>query len=101
MRNLTHTAQLPGGYTATFRWSPSGDKHWTTEWEPSVPSSKSRDLDRVFLDAYATERRRFLSAVATAIGGGVMVIDTDGVLELIAPVRKPQAAPPSRHPSRQ
>jgi hypothetical protein len=90
MHDLTHTAHLPGGYTATFHWAGSGEPHWTTEWEPGVPETKSRERDRAFLDAYAAERRHFLTAVATAIGGGVMVIDTDGVLELIAPTRKPQ-----------
>jgi hypothetical protein len=78
---LEHVAKLPCGYTATFRW----DNGMKVQWEPNVPRFNSRRHQRKFLEAYANARREFMTDVAATIGGGVLVVDTDGAFEVIAP----------------
>jgi hypothetical protein len=50
-----------------------------------VPRINSRRHQRKFLEAYANARREFMTDVAATIGGGVLVVDTDGAFEVIAP----------------
>jgi hypothetical protein len=85
---LCRVAKMPGGYTVTFSCRVVGkaalDQKF--EWEPDIPkfSSSSRKWHE-FRDAYNLARREFFTEVANKIRGGVMVVDLDGRIEVIAP----------------
>jgi hypothetical protein len=49
-----------------------------------VPNLEGRDRDE-FLSAYAAARREFFTEVANKIRAGVMVVDLDDRIEVIAP----------------
>ena len=71
---ITHTAHLPLGYVAEFRWTGGGMK---VEWLPDVPVIRSPRHRRKFFEAYQAARRDFLTDVATTLGGNVGVVDID------------------------
>jgi hypothetical protein len=79
---IEHTARLPHGYTATFRWH---DRQTPTavEWTPGVPRILSNRARRKFWQAYAAARRAFMTDVAAVLGGVVVIADVTGEVELI------------------
>ena len=85
---LCRVPKMPGGYTVTFSCRVVGkaalDQKF--EWDPDVPKfSRSSRKWREFRDAYNIARREFFAEVANKIRGGVMVVDLDGQIEVIAP----------------
>jgi hypothetical protein len=52
---ITHTADLPHGYRATFAWSKAGGLK--VEWAPDTPRIHSRRQWRKFFAAYQAARR--------------------------------------------
>jgi hypothetical protein len=79
---IRHTARLPHGYTAIFRWH---DRQTPTavEWTPGVPRILSNRARRKFFTAYAAARREFMRGVAVVLGGTVVVADVTGEIEAI------------------
>jgi hypothetical protein len=71
------------GYTATFSWEPATGLR--IGWEPDIPNIRSPRHFRKFRTAYAAARRSFMERVATEIGGSILVMDTDGIGEVISP----------------
>ena len=56
---------------------------WDVEWLPDIPRIEKPQLQRKFRMAYEAARRSFLTDVAAALGGSVIVIDTDGQFEVV------------------
>jgi hypothetical protein len=77
--DLIHTAHLPLGCVAEFRWTGGGMK---VEWLPDVPVVRSPRHRRKFFEAYQAARRDFLTDVATTLGGNVGVVDIDKPAEM-------------------
>ncbi len=73
---VSHTASLPGGYTARFSWDgvSRGSK---VEWTPHEPSAgdMSESQFRRFWTRYVAERHAAHVEIAKRIGGPVMCID--------------------------
>jgi hypothetical protein len=93
-KSITHVASLPHGSRAQFVWSAEG--RFRVEWDPAAPNIRSGRHRRKFFKAYASARRRFLTDVATVIGGPVGIVDvpgevTDGQLTLDC------VMPPTKH----
>jgi hypothetical protein len=83
MKAIEHTAALPFGYTALFRWR---DGAAAVEWTPEVPRIRSNRARRKFMEAYAAARRAFYTDVAAVVGGAVAVVDYPGCgFEAVAP----------------
>jgi hypothetical protein len=82
---IEHTASLPFGYRATFRWSPASGLD--VQWTPDVPVIRQTRRRRRFLAAYDAARNAFLAEIATTIGGNVLVLDSDGRQNMIPPVQ--------------
>lgn len=83
---IRHTAKLPSGYEATFIWSAKDGI--AVEWNPDVPRIKSPRAFRKFREAYNAARRAFYGDIATCIGGNVMIVDNDGLMEVVSPAPK-------------
>ena len=85
---LCRVAKMPGGYIVTFSCRVVGKaaRDQKFEWEPGIPkfNRSSREWHE-FRDAYNIARREFFTEVANKIRGGVMVVDLDGRIEVIAP----------------
>ena len=75
MTAYTRTYALPHGYSAEFCHSPGTP--FEVRWLPDVPRIHKPRQRRKFFEAYQTARREFLGEVAAAIGGNVLVVDTD------------------------
>jgi hypothetical protein len=92
---ISHTAKLPGGFTAEF--------HWTTgmqvEWTPDVPGPgafRSPHLQAKFVRAYTTERDTFLQMVALDSGTTIAVADVDVRSQDVTITRMTITRPPTR-----
>jgi hypothetical protein len=79
---IQHTARLPHGYVATFRWK-GRERPMAVEWSPGVPRILSNRARRKFFTAYAAARRAFLTDVAAVLGGAVVVADVTGEVEAV------------------
>ena len=84
---ITHTAHLPYGYVAEFRWA---DGAMRIEWLPDVPNIRSPRHWRKFFKAYEAARYAFLIDVATTLGGNVGVVDIDAPsrIGVVRPAKK-------------
>ena len=92
---VCRVARMPGGYTVTFSCRVVGkaalDQKF--EWAPDVPKfNRPSSKWHQFRDAYNIARREFFTEVANKIRGGVMVVDLDGRIEVIAPSKLTRAA---------
>jgi hypothetical protein len=71
---ITHTAKLPGGFTAEFRWN--AGMH--VEWMPDTPGRNTFRSARAFakfMRSYTAERAAFLQMVALELGGTIAVVE--------------------------
>ncbi len=82
MTPIKHVAALPLGFTAEFTWT---DRGMAVAWTPDVPRIRSPRAWRKFREAYNEARRQFMRDVATVNGGSALIVDLDGLLEVVKP----------------
>lgn len=70
---ISHTAKLPHGYIAEFRWALGTG--FQVLWEPDVPDIRSARPRAKFVAAYVAERATFTEMLAATLGKRVLVVD--------------------------
>jgi hypothetical protein len=86
-----HTYELPLGFTVRFSVS---NGRLEAQWEPCMPGPvRSPRHRRKFLDACRAARQEFVQTVATAMGGGVFIVDADDghghlAVEAVGPAKR-------------
>jgi hypothetical protein len=86
MTDFRQVTPLPGGFVVTFHWPAGGVM--SIGWEPSLPRFRTSRAARKFRKAYNAARREFVAAVATSLGGAVLIADIDGPTEVVRPQTK-------------
>ena len=87
---ITHSAQLPFGFTVEFQWQ---DTAMVVSWKPRPPVIRAPRQRAKFLRAYTAARTVFIEQVARTVGGRIAMVDSDGEGFAVSHVDPPTEKP--------